>query len=109
MTNQKYTCSPACTYQEYLVYELVPMQNYPHIELPSARCCPKCSKHGMYGEKCRMHKCNHCSRDGEEYWFCFFCLKTKAECRRLHPSLNDYAKCGEPVVQTYEVFPRIGS
>jgi hypothetical protein len=111
MSNQQYTCSPTCTYQQYLIFELTEMAGHPDVKLPSARCCPKCSTHGFYGDKCRMHKCNRCSRDrdGPGYWFCFFCLKTDTECRRIHPSIVDFAKCGEPVVQTYQVFPRIGN
>ncbi|CAF1427579.1 unnamed protein product [Adineta ricciae] len=48
MSNQKYSCSSSCTYQQYLAFELVSMSSQPNVKLPSARCCPKCSTHGIY-------------------------------------------------------------
>jgi ribosomal protein S27AE len=102
MRNQQYTCGlSTCTYQQYLTFEMVASSIYNgDLGMPNIRCCPKCGTLVVYGDHSKFNECANC-----HYWFCFLCLKSQIECGTPWNQ-----KCVKtPVLQTYTVFPRIGS
>jgi hypothetical protein len=104
MTNRKYYCSDSCDYKTRISFELVALAYNPNIKVPNRRCCPSCFTLGSYDEKCKYHQCRNarCKKS-----FCFICLKSEDECKRVYHSKYDH-KCTEVVLQRMEDFPHLG-
>ncbi|KAK3821674.1 MAG: hypothetical protein J3Q66DRAFT_333984 [Benniella sp.] len=104
MQNNQHTCSKACVYETKLTFETIPFHYTADMKIPNQRTCPKCFNLGLYDNKCKYHTCTSC-----KYTFCFLCLEEKAECMRKHRSAYSANCVPAPVVQTYDMFPRLSS
>ncbi len=100
----KYTClSGNCDYETRVGFELTRYAYSTEFQIPDRRCCPKCFNQGAYGGRCKYHTCGVCNHE-----FCFFCLNTQADCKRIYNSDHTH-RCVQPIPQTYEMFPRLSS
>lgn len=113
--DSQFTCKNQCTYENYITFSLTDFkygatdENDRYLlQIPNQRCCPQCLTHDAYGEMCKYHTCDACDAP---YTFCFYCLKSKADCmKENHPGLREgeasSLKCMEPQIQDYSIFPR---
>ena len=113
--DSQFTCKNQCTYENYTTFSLTDFkygakdENDQYLlQIPNQRCCPQCLTHDIYDGMCKYHTCDACD---EPYTFCFYCLKSKADCmKENHPGLREgeasSLKCMEPQIQDYSIFPR---
>ena len=111
----QFTCKNQCTYEKAVTFSLTPFkygakdENDQYLlQIPNQRCCPQCLTLHAYDGMCKYHTCDTCN---EPFTFCFFCLKSKADCMKdNHPGLREgeasSLKCTEPQIQDYSIFPR---
>ncbi|KAK3821670.1 MAG: hypothetical protein J3Q66DRAFT_155125 [Benniella sp.] len=104
MTNKQNSCGKDCVYETKLAFELVTFHYRPDMKIPDQRTCPRCFNLGLYDEKCKYHTCSLC-----KFTFCFLCLEEESECVKKYTSTYDHACVSSPVVQTYDMFPRLAS
>ncbi|KAF9359494.1 hypothetical protein BGX34_008336 [Mortierella sp. NVP85] len=104
MQNAQHTCSKVCVYETKLSFESIPFHHRQDLKIPSQRTCPRCFNLGLYDNKCKYHTCDWC-----KFTFCFLCLEEKAECQKKYKSAYGDACAPSPVVQTYQMFPRLAS
>jgi len=104
MKNTQHTCSKVCVYETKLAFETIPFHHRRDMKIPSQRTCPKCFNLGLYDNKCKYHTCTSC-----KFTFCFLCLEPKAECQKKYKSAYNDTCVPTPVVQTYDMFPRLAS
>jgi hypothetical protein len=99
--NDRYTCHVNCDYETRLSFELVPLEVNKSVMVPNRRFCPFCFTPGAYGNKCKYHTCDVCSRS-----FCFICLNEQEECQTKYGS-NYQHECTKVKIQRYSDFPTI--
>ncbi|KAF9359491.1 hypothetical protein BGX34_008333 [Mortierella sp. NVP85] len=104
MKNAKNTCGKTCVYETKISFELVASHHRNGMKIPSQRTCPRCFNLSLYGGINKYHTCTSC-----KFTFCFLCLEEKTECQKKYYSNYDHACVPSPVVQTYDMFPRLTS
>jgi len=102
MNNAQNSCGKTCVYETKLSFKLVDFHYKRDMKIPSQRSCPKCFNLGLYDKKCKYHTCTSC-----KFTFCFLCLEQQSECVKKYKSNYDHTCVASPVVQTYQMFPRL--